>query len=99
MVKKYTKQRALLCRMHQTKGNWVSAPFLDLDLSITNVIFSSKISDKRDSFNFEILKFPFLDGNVSRSPFYGICIYILPSLFVLREYVLMVMASTTETYI
>ena len=32
---------------------------LDLNLSITNGIVSSKIYDKRDDFNFEIIKFPF----------------------------------------
>ena len=36
------------------------APCLDLNLSITNGIVSSKIYDKRDDFNFEIVKFPFL---------------------------------------
>ena len=41
------------------------APFLDLNLSITNGIVSSKIYDKRDDFNFN---FPFLDGDVPRSP-------------------------------
>ena len=49
------------------------APFLDFDLSITNSIVSSK-NDKQDDFNFEIVNFPFLDGNVPRSPFYGVYI-------------------------
>ena len=44
------------------------APVLDLNLSITNGIVSSKIYDKRDDFNFEIVNFPFLDGDVPRSP-------------------------------
>ena len=50
------------------------APFLDLDLSITNDIVSSKIYDKRDDFNFEIIivYIPFLDGDVPRSPSYGV---------------------------
>ena len=34
------------------------APFLDLNLSITNGIVSSKIYGKRDDFNFEIVNFP-----------------------------------------
>ena len=46
----------------------------DLNLSITNGIVSSKIYDKRDDFNFEIVNFPFLDGDVSRSPSYGVYI-------------------------
>ena len=34
----------------------------------------SKIYDKRDDFNFEIVNFPFLDGDVPHSPSYGVCI-------------------------
>ena len=48
------------------------APFLDLNLSITNDIVSSKSFDKRDDFNFEIVNFPFRDGDVPRSPSYGV---------------------------
>ena len=48
------------------------APFLDLILSITNCIVSSKIYDQRDDFNFEIVNFAFLDGDVPRSPAYGV---------------------------
>ena len=50
------------------------AHLLFLDLSITNGIVSSKIYDKRDDFNFEIVNFPFLDGDVPRSPSYGVYI-------------------------
>ena len=34
----------------------------------------AKIYDKRDDFNFEIVNFPFLDGDVPRSPSYGVYI-------------------------
>ena len=44
-------------------------------MSITNGIVSSKIYDKRDDFNFEIVNFPYLDGDVPRSSSYGV-IYI-----------------------
>ena len=50
------------------------APFLDLNLSITNGIVSSKIYDKRDDFYFEIVNFPFLDEDVPRSPSYEVYI-------------------------
>ena len=70
----------------------LKSPFLDL--SITNGIVSTIIYDKRDDFSFEIFNFPFLDGDVSRSPS---SVYIFQSLFVLREYVLMIVTSTTET--
>ena len=43
-------------------------------MSITNDIVSSKIYDKQDDFNFEIVNFPFLDGDVTRSPSYGVYI-------------------------
>ena len=43
------------------------APFLVLNLSITNGIVSSKIYDKQDDFNFEIVHFPFHDEDVPRS--------------------------------
>ena len=47
------------------------APFLDLHLSISNGFVSSKIYDKRDDFDFDIVNFPFLDGDVPRSTSYG----------------------------
>ena len=40
----------------------------------SNDIFSTKIYDKRDDFDFEIVNFPFLDGDVPRSTSYGIYI-------------------------
>ena len=66
------------------------APFLDLDLSITNIIVSSKIYDKWEDFNFEKINFPFLDGDVPRSPSYGV--YISQLIRFTR------VCSTTETY-
>ena len=50
------------------------APFLDLNLSITNGIVSAKIYDKQDDFNLEIVNFPFLDGDVPCFPSYGVYI-------------------------
>ena len=43
-------------------------------MSITNGIVSSKIYDKQDDFNFEIVYFPFLDGDIHCSPSYGVYI-------------------------
>ena len=34
-------------------------PFLDLHLSVANGFVSSKIYDKRDDFDFDIVNFPF----------------------------------------
>ena len=50
------------------------APFLDLHLSMSNGFVSSKIYDKRDDFDFDIVNFPFLDGDVPRSTSYGVYI-------------------------
>ena len=46
--------------LNKANSSDTEAPFLDLNLSITNGIVSSKIYDKRDDFNFEIVNFPFL---------------------------------------
>ena len=42
--------------------------------SISNEIVSTKIYDKRDDFDFEIVNFPILDGDVPRSTSYGVYI-------------------------
>ena len=47
---------------------------LNPKMKITNGKVSSKIYDKRDDFNFKIVNFPFLDGDVPRSPSYGVYI-------------------------
>ena len=47
------------------------AAFLDLHLSISNDIVSTKIYDKCDDFDFEIVNFPFLDGDIPRCTSYG----------------------------
>ena len=53
------------------KANASDTEALFLDLYITNGIVSSKIDDKRDDFNFEIVNFPFPDGDVPQSLSYG----------------------------
>ena len=47
---------------------------LDLHLSISNDIVSTKIYDKRNDFDFEVVNFPFLDNDVPRSTSYGVYI-------------------------
>ena len=41
------------------------SPFLDLHLSMANGFLSSKIYDKRDDFDFDIVNFLILDGDVN----------------------------------
>ena len=81
--------------MNKANPSDTEAPFLDLDLSITNGIVSTKIYDKRDDFNFEIVNSPFLDGDVPLSPSYDVYI---SQLICLQEYVLMLMTSTIEQF-
>ena len=62
-------------QLNKANASDTEAAFLDLNLSIHNDIVSTKIYDKRDDFNFDIVNFPFLDGDVPRRPAYGV--YIL----------------------
>ena len=39
---------------------------MDLNLCISHGTVSTKIYDKRDDFDFDIVNFPFLDGDVPR---------------------------------
>ena len=54
-------------QLNKANTSEIEAPFLDLHLSISNGFVSSKIYDKRDNFDFDIVFFPFLDGDVPRS--------------------------------
>ena len=59
-------------QLNQANTFDTEAPFLDLHLSISNGFVSSKIYDKRDDFDFDIVNFPFLDGDVPRPTSYGV---------------------------
>ena len=61
-------------QLNKANTSITEAPFLDLHLSISNGFVSSKIYDKRDDFDFDIVNFPFLDGDVPRPPSYGVYI-------------------------
>ena len=74
-------------QLNMANSSDTKAPFLDLNLSITNGIVSSKIYHKRDDFNFEIVNFSFLDGYVERFPSYGVCISQLISFARVFSYV------------
>ena len=61
-------------QLNKANSTDTEAPFLDLNLSISNCTVSTKIYDKRDDFEFDIVNFPFLDGDVSRRTSYGVYI-------------------------
>ena len=61
-------------QLNKANNSDTEAQFLDLHLSISNGFVSSIINDKRDDFDFDIVNFPFLDGDVPRSTSYGVYI-------------------------
>ena len=61
-------------QLNKANTSDTEAAFLDLHLSISNDIVSTKIYDKRDEFDFDFVNFPFLDGDVPRSTSYGVYI-------------------------
>ena len=52
----------------------IEASFLDLHLFISVGFVKTKIFDKRDNFDFDIVNFPFIDVDVPRSTSYGVYI-------------------------
>ena len=52
-------------------SNGCTAPFLDLQLLITEGVISTSIYDKRDAFDFPIVNFPNLSGNIPNKSAYG----------------------------
>ena len=61
-------------QLNKANTSDTEAPLLDLHLSISNGFVSSKLYEKRDDFEFDIVNFPFLDGDVPRSTSYGVYI-------------------------
>ena len=61
-------------QLNKANSSDTEVPFLDLYLSISNGFVSSKIYDKRDDFDFDIVNFPFLDDDVPRSTSYEVYI-------------------------
>ena len=61
-------------QLNKANASDTEAAFLDINLSIHNDIVSTKIYDKRDDFNFDIVNFPFLDCDVPQRSSYGVYI-------------------------
>ena len=59
-------------QLNEAGDSNTDAPFLDLHLSISYDIVSTKVCGGRDDFGFEIVSFPFLDGGVPRSADCGV---------------------------
>ena len=61
-------------QLNKASTSDTEAAFFYLHLSISYGIVSTQIHDKRDDFDFEMVNFPFLDGDVPRSTSYGVYI-------------------------
>ena len=59
-------------QLNKANSSATEAPFLDLNLSISNGTISTKIYDIRD--DLDIVNFPFLGGEVPRRTSYGVYI-------------------------
>ena len=61
-------------QLNKANSSDTKAPILDLNLSVSNGTVSTKIYDKWDDFDFDIVNFPFLDGDVPRHTSCGVYI-------------------------
>ena len=50
-------------QINKANSSETEVPFLDLHLSVLDGFISCKIYDKCDDFDFEIVNFPYLDGD------------------------------------
>ena len=60
--------------MNKDNTSDIEVPFWIYIYLFLTVFVSSKIYDIRDDFDFDIVNFPFLEGDVSRRPSYGVYI-------------------------
>ena len=61
-------------QLDKANASDTKAAFFNLNLSIHNDIVSTKIYDKWADFDFDIVNFPFLYGDIPRRPSYGVYI-------------------------
>ena len=66
------KAWSIKLQLNKANTTDTEAPVLDLHLSIANGFVSSTIYDKHDDFDFDIVNFPFLDGDFPRRALYGV---------------------------
>ena len=59
-------------QLNRANSSDTEAHFLDLDLCISYGAVSTKKYDKQDDFDFDVVNFPFLDGDVPRRTSYAV---------------------------
>lgn len=57
-----------------TNINRTNVHYLDLNISLQSGIFKYSLFDKRNDFNFNVISYPFLSGNIPKIPSYGVYI-------------------------
>jgi len=67
MTEIYPKELALT-----SDGATLRSHYLDLDIEINNDKFHTRLFDKRDAFNFQIVNFPDLSGNIPSKHSYSV---------------------------
>jgi hypothetical protein len=60
--------------LKKTTENITMVSYLDIGISMLNSPFHTKIYDKRESFNFHVVNYPFMSSNIPSRPTYGIYI-------------------------
>ena len=60
--------------VNKTNVSVSKSHFLDMTISVFRGKFFVKLYDKRNDFDFDVINFPFLDGNIPKGQSYGIFI-------------------------
>ena len=60
--------------LEKTTESGDTVSYLDIGISVKDGIFCTTVYDKRDSFNFPIVNFPFMKSNIPSGPAYGVYI-------------------------
>ena len=58
--------------LENTNVNRVESNYLDLNIKLENGYFQYKSYDKRDDYNFDVIRYPNLSGNIPCLPSYGV---------------------------
>ena len=83
-------------QLNRANSSDTEAPFLDLNLCIFNGTVSTKIYDKRDDFDFDIVNFPFLDGDVPQRTSYGVYISQLIRFASVKAYLNLILGNVSS---
>ena len=60
--------------INNTNISVLNTNFLDLTISIYRGKFNVKLYDKRNDYTFDVINYPYLDGNIPKGQSYGIFI-------------------------